>query len=39
MSNQVETSLRGPQAYALARDVIAEMEKAGVWPTPLNFEL
>jgi len=39
MSKQVETSLRGPQAYALARDVIAEMEKAGVWPTPLNFEL
>ena len=39
MSKQVETALRGPQAYALARDVIAEMEKAGVWPTPLNFEL
>lgn len=39
MSKQVETSLRGPQAYALARNVIAEMETAGVWPTPLNFEL
>lgn len=39
MSMQVETALRGPQAYALARNVIAEMEKASVWPTPLNFEL
>jgi diguanylate cyclase len=39
MSKQVETALRGPQAYALARNVIAEMEKACVWPTPLNFEL
>jgi diguanylate cyclase len=39
MSIQVETALRAPQAYALARNVIAEMEKAGVWPTPLNFEL
>ncbi|WP_404414126.1 GGDEF domain-containing protein [Brevundimonas vesicularis] len=39
MSKKVETALRAPQAYALARDVIGEMEKAGVWPTPLNFEL
>lgn len=39
MSKQVETTLRGPKAYSLARDVIAEMEKAGVWPTPLNYEL
>ena len=39
MSNQVETAVRGPQAYALARDVIDEMEKARVWPTPLNFEI
>ena len=39
MSTQVETALRGPQAYALARNVIAEMEKADIWPTPLNFEL
>lgn len=36
---QVETTVRGPEAYALARTAIAEMEKAGVWPTPLNFEL
>lgn len=39
MSKKVETALRAPQAYALARNVIDEMEKAGVWPTPLNFEL
>ncbi|WBT04759.1 GGDEF domain-containing protein [Brevundimonas vesicularis] len=39
MSKKVETALRAPQAYDLARNVIGEMEKAGVWPTPLNFEL
>ncbi|ASE40839.1 GGDEF domain-containing protein [Brevundimonas vesicularis] len=39
MSKKVETALRAPQAYALVRNVIGEMEKAGVWPTPLNFEL
>ncbi|KQP43649.1 diguanylate cyclase [Brevundimonas sp. Leaf280] len=39
MSKKVETALRAPQAYALARNVIGEMQKAGVWPTPLNFEL
>ena len=39
MSIQVDTAVRGPEAYALARDVIAEMEKARVWPTPLNFEI
>jgi len=39
MSIQVETAVRGPEAYALARNVIVEMEKARVWPTPLNFEI
>lgn len=39
MTAQVETAVRGPEAYSLARNAIAEMEKAGVWPTPLNFEL
>lgn len=39
MSDQVETTLRGPQAYGLARRVIEDMEAACVWPTPLNFEL
>lgn len=39
MTAQVETTLRGPQGFALARRAVEEMEKAGVWPTPLNFEL
>lgn len=36
---QVETTLRSPDAYGLAHRVIDEMQAAGVWPTPLNFEL
>ena len=39
MSAEVETTLRGPQAYELARDALAQMESHKVWPTPLNFEL
>lgn len=39
MSTQIETAVRGPEAYALARNAVVDMEKAGVWPTPLNFEL
>ena len=39
MTAQVETTLRCPEAYGLARRVIEAMEAAGVWPTPLNFEL
>ena len=39
MAAQIETTLRGPQAFVLARTAVAEMEAAGVWPTPLNFEL
>ena len=39
MTTQVETALRGPEAFNLARRAVAEMEAAGVWPTPLNFEL
>ncbi|CAN5348455.1 GGDEF domain-containing protein [soil metagenome] len=39
MTTQVETALRGPEAFNLARAALAEMEGAGVWPTPLNFEL
>jgi diguanylate cyclase len=35
----VETTLRGPEGYSLSRRVIDEMEAAGIWPTPLNFEL
>jgi diguanylate cyclase len=39
MTSQVETALRGPEAFQLARRALTEMETAGVWPTPLNFEL
>lgn len=39
MSADVETSLRAPQAYELARKAIAAMEANKVWPTALNFEL
>ncbi|MDO1558629.1 GGDEF domain-containing protein [Brevundimonas sp. 2R-24] len=39
MSRMIETTLRGPAAYSLARDALARMEAANVWPTPLNFEL
>ncbi|HEY8574489.1 GGDEF domain-containing protein [Phenylobacterium sp.] len=39
MSADVELTLRGPQAYALARKVLQAMEAHKVWPTPLNFEL
>ncbi|MGZ9018334.1 MAG: GGDEF domain-containing protein [Allosphingosinicella sp.] len=36
---KLETTLRSPEAYGLARRVIQDMETAGVWPTPLNFEI
>jgi diguanylate cyclase len=39
MSADVETSLRAPKAYELARQAIAAMEAHKVWPTALNFEL
>ncbi|MGZ9114747.1 MAG: GGDEF domain-containing protein, partial [Brevundimonas sp.] len=39
MTAKVETTLRSPQAYGLARKVVDAMEAAGVWPTPQNFEL
>ena len=39
MSTQVQNTLRSPEAFALARRAVEEMERAGVWPTPLNFEL
>ena len=39
MTTQVETTLRSPEAFALARRALEEMEASGVWPTPLNFEL
>ncbi|WP_158918222.1 diguanylate cyclase [Caulobacter sp. S45] len=39
MSTDLRTRLRGPHAYDLARAAMAEMQRLGVWPTPLNFEL
>jgi diguanylate cyclase len=39
MSGDVEILLRGPSAYAVARRAMDEMERYGVWPTALNFEL
>lgn len=39
MNEFVDTAVRGPQAYALARKAIEAMEAANIWPTPLNYEL
>jgi diguanylate cyclase len=39
MSADIETSLRGPQAYELAQKAVEVMEAYGVWPTVLNFEI
>lgn len=39
MSGDVETTLRGPEAYKVARQALDAMERHAVWPTALNFEL
>jgi diguanylate cyclase len=39
MSGDVETTLRGPEAYKVARAAMELMERHQVWPTALNFEL
>ena len=39
MAGEVDTTLRGPQAYDLAGKALKAMEQHNVWPTPLNFEL
>src|SRR3954462_9536705 len=39
MSGDVETVIRGPQAYHLARKALEVMERQKIWPTPLNYEL
>jgi diguanylate cyclase len=39
MSGEVETAVRGPQSYKIARAAIDLMEAAKIWPTALNFEL
>ncbi|WP_374578879.1 GGDEF domain-containing protein [Phenylobacterium sp.] len=39
MSGEIETKLRGPGAYTLARQTMDAMEAHQVWPTAVNFEL
>jgi diguanylate cyclase len=39
MASELETLLRGPKGYAIARKALDEMERHRVWPTSLNFEL
>lgn len=39
MTVQVDTALRAPPAYKLAHEAIDAMQKASIWPTPLNYEL
>jgi diguanylate cyclase len=39
MPEDLELSLRGPDAYGIARKALAEMERRQVPPTPLNYEL
>jgi diguanylate cyclase len=39
MSADVQSSLRGPQAYKLARKALETMEANGVWPTIRNYQL
>jgi diguanylate cyclase len=39
MSGDVDTVIRGPQAYTLAHKAVEVMERQKIWPTPLNFEL
>ncbi|HEY3950746.1 GGDEF domain-containing protein [Phenylobacterium sp.] len=39
MSVDVQTALRSPRSYELARQALETMEANGVWPTVRNFEL
>jgi diguanylate cyclase len=39
MAEDVDTTIRGPQAYSLAGRALQLMQEAQVWPTPLNYEL
>jgi len=39
MPGELDTTMRGPKAYDVARTAIKMMEDARVWPTALNFEL
>ncbi len=39
MSHELNASVRGPDAYAIAARAVASMQAHKVWPTPLNYEL
>lgn len=39
MVEDVENTIRGPQAFSLAGKALQLMQEAQVWPTPLNYEL
>ena len=39
MPSEIDTILRSPQAYAIARKALDAMEAHKVWPTAQNFEL
>src|ERR1043166_3301208 len=39
MPGDVDTLLRGPSAYAVARQAMDAMEQHSVWPPALNFDL
>lgn len=39
MHTKMESRVRQPDAYALARQAVESMEASRVWPTPLNYEL
>ena len=39
MATDIETKLRAPDAYAVARKTLEIMERNKVWPTPQNYEL
>jgi diguanylate cyclase len=39
MAADLEIALRGPEAFSLAKQALAAMERSQVWPTPLNFEI
>lgn len=39
MSHDLEKRLRGPEGFGLAHRAIEDMERRGIWPTSVNFDL
>ena len=39
MAGEIDLTLRSADSYALGRRAMEMMQKAGVWPTPLNYEI